>query len=923
MNRLMNNMQKFAALALLVCAALPLSAANTVVTVAQVTSGVTVSTDEDYTVTSATPFTTAGSVNLTSENSVLILKSVIPSKTLSTYLGNVYIYGSKAVNGSNCTVSIYNTGTIILPYSPTSKGLTVYTEKNFGGKTNTYTPGSLVSLTGDFNTSIKSFKLKRGYMAMLGVSTSFNKVWVASDGDLEITELPKAFSGKITILRVLRWQWPSKKGYAGTDMTANPLLNTTSFYGWNASDYSRTDREYVPHHHHEGWPGISDVTGHSDGTAILGNNEPDNTSGSEVQSTVAQVLANWPQMMAGGQRLGSPAVAGNLGGWLYPFIDSIDAKGYRCDFVAVHAYWNSQPSAFMNSLKSIYNRTKRPLWITEFNYGANWTTETWPTADRSGTADNYERERAWMAQLIPLLDAAPYVERYFIYNWVQDCRKVYNTGDASLESTGYLTPAGLAYANTSTSQLAYTGAYDLTPNFKYQPPYALDYTYGSTTQSVTLTWVNYNGVQTDSTFVERSYNNGAFIPIDTIYSTNISSQSFKDALKTQPTGSYIYRIHNYDSDGAQRYSSTVAVTKGGAEGKPGFQYGSLTLYNTEMTVVDFDTLAGKEVPAVFISPCTHNNLDVAPVEHLASIISNQFKFQYLPWSLSTYQTLAKPETTNFLVVKKGDFTYGDMKMEVATIGTLVKNDTTQVTFTEPFPEGVKPIVLATIQTMSNLYPYTVKIWDVNNTGFKVKLAREAGLTTKYPNFPGQRVHYMAVSPGTAKMDNGRTITAGYGATAIGGSIRRSVKLLTEDGTPYTFSDTPLLFMQSQTCNYDAASILRCSAPALSTDGTTWSAYVYRQVDPSSGLSNGSTSYDDVAWVALSTDTTYVDGIRTITAAAPLKVSVSGRRIYVADGQPFKLYSLSGAQIAADSQLTPGVYIVRSGSRTTKVLVTEK
>jgi hypothetical protein len=49
-------------------------------TVAQVTSGVTVSTATDYTITGTTPFTSAGSVNLTGPDAVLILKAVIPSK---------------------------------------------------------------------------------------------------------------------------------------------------------------------------------------------------------------------------------------------------------------------------------------------------------------------------------------------------------------------------------------------------------------------------------------------------------------------------------------------------------------------------------------------------------------------------------------------------------------------------------------------------------------------------------------------------------------------------------------------------------------------------------------------------------------------------------------------------------------------------
>jgi hypothetical protein len=301
-------------------------------------------------------------------------------------------------------------------------------------------------------------------------------------------------------------------------------------------------------------------------------------------------------MMAGGQRLGSPAVSGKYDSWLYPFIDSIDAKGYRCDFVTVHAYWNSSPTNFMSSLKAIYNRTKRPLWITEFNYGANWTTETWPTSDRSISTNNYEHERAWMAELIPLLDAAPYVERYFIYNWVQDCRMVYVSVSNHTKCTGgctaakkaedaaritaiksaggkyvktvndtleyYITPAGNAYANTTTSQLAYTGAYDITPSFKYQPPYSLAYTYTSATQTVNLTWKNYNGIQTDNTSVERSYNDGDFISVGTISSTATTSQSFNDVLQNLPAGVYVYRIHNHDSDGAERYSSTVVVIKG-------------------------------------------------------------------------------------------------------------------------------------------------------------------------------------------------------------------------------------------------------------------------------------------------------------------------------------------------------------------------
>ena len=56
---------------------------------------------------------------------------------------------------------------------------------------------------------------------------------------------------------------------------------------------------------------------------------------------------------------------------------------YRCDFVVIHAYWGTNEAAnaqaWYNRLKAIYDATKRPIWITEWNNGASWTTESWPS----------------------------------------------------------------------------------------------------------------------------------------------------------------------------------------------------------------------------------------------------------------------------------------------------------------------------------------------------------------------------------------------------------------------------------------------------------------------------------------------------------------------------------------------------------------
>jgi hypothetical protein len=938
--------------------------ANTVTTVPQVTARVTVSTATDYTITGTTPFTSAGSVNLTGADAVVILKAVIPSATLKSYMDNILINGTKSVNGSNCTVQIYGAGTIVLPYTMSSGGLTVYTGENFGGESKTYPPAVTYTSLGTFANAIRSFKLRRGYMACIGTSASFNKVYVASDADLEVSALPKTMSGKVNFLRVLPWIWTGKKGFAGGDMTANSILNTTEFYGWDAGNYSRTDREYTPQHHHIGWPAIGDCTGHSDGTAILGNNEPDNLNDAKEQvATVANVLASWPQMMSGGQRLGSPAVSGNLSGWLYPFIDSIDAKGYRCDFVAVHAYWNSNPTNFMNSLKSISDRTGRPLWITEFNYGANWTSEWWPASDHSITTANWERERAWMAELIPLLEAAPYVERYYIYNWVQDCRMVYVAVSNHTKCTGgctatikandaariaaikaaggtyattvndtleyYLSPAGKAYSSTSGAQLAYTGKYQIEPTFPYQKPYGLAYTYGAASQTVTLSWQNPNGVQTDSAYIERKLDMGNYVVLDTLYSNAAVANTYRDALKNLDNGLYTYRIHNFDSDGMQRYTSTVSVTKGGAEGAEGFQYGSMTLANTDFTYVSYTPLQDGSKPLVFVSPSTFNNnlstTMVAPAEHLASVTSTQFKFQYFPWTYpsSIPTTLSKSETSNFLVIKPGSYTFGNMKLVAAAVPSKVGSDTLAVTFDEPFAEDVTPVVFTTALVSMNIYPYMLKTWDVSNKGFKVRAMRQAAWDgTQYTYMPSQTVYYLAVTPGQASMDNGQVLTADTSSTAIYGSVKRSVALKNGSGKAYSFDDTPLLFVQSQTYNMPAATLLRVTEPTTSSEGV-WTSYVFRQVDGSAtSVSNTSKTADKVGWFALSTDKSYVDRIGAVTdgGTVPLIVNVIGRRISMAGGRPCKVYNLSGEAVNAGSQLAPGLYIVRCGTQSAKVLV---
>src|SRR5574344_2183507 len=437
----------FLAISSLMSATLVFSA-NTTQTVAQVSTAVTLNNDVDYHITGTTPFTATGSINITNtDNAVVILDNIKPSSA-TAQLGFININGVAATNGTNCVIKIYGHGSIIMPHGSNMQPLTVYSEKNFSGTAySNYNVGTTYSLTSaNMNNRIRSFKLKRGYMVCFASDASgygYNRIFIADKADRTVSVMQNELYDDISFIKIFQWNDVAKKGYAGNDGNVNALLNTNWRYNWDAGTNSWADREYVTQHHHEGWPTISNVGTNGTSPNSIANNEPDKTDGAEQYNTVDQVLANWPAMMATGKRLGSPAVAGNYQ-WLYDFIDSIDARGWRCDFIAVHAYWYSDAAAWKSQLDAIHTRTKRPIWITEMNYGANWT--GWPGTTTDGTAANYASEKQHFAPIIDQLDDLSYVERYAVYNNVQACRMVYNADDATLASTSYLTPMGEYYA---------------------------------------------------------------------------------------------------------------------------------------------------------------------------------------------------------------------------------------------------------------------------------------------------------------------------------------------------------------------------------------------------------------------------------------------------------------------------------------------
>jgi autotransporter-associated beta strand protein len=385
-------------------------------------------------------------INLTSPDAWFFLPGIRPSVVASTYLSQIQVNGVGAVSGGNVRVVEYALGTMIIPHPPGFQPLQVFNGPNFTGTSAflsqyaAYSDGAL----GVMNNAIQSFHLKRGYIATLaqnGDGTGISRTFIAQDGDLDVSIMPFGLNNSVSFVRIFPWRWTAKKGIAG----AIPQdLNVGWYYDWNIDQTSSLDWEYVPIRQTRYWPGLGQNWQTLGSSHLLGYNEPDNPS-QDAYCTVADGLASWPDLLATGLRTGSPAPTdGGRASWLYPFVQQADASNLRVDYVAVHYYQCVDPSnpslaasQLYNFLKSTYDQVKRPIWVTEWNNGANWTTCGDPT---------YAQQQAAVAAILDMLESAPFVERYALYNWVEDVR--------SVETNNVLTPAGITYRDHP-SQVGY------------------------------------------------------------------------------------------------------------------------------------------------------------------------------------------------------------------------------------------------------------------------------------------------------------------------------------------------------------------------------------------------------------------------------------------------------------------------------------
>ena len=149
------------------------------------------------------------------------------------------------------------------------------------------------------------------------------------------------------------------------------------------------------------------------GRDLLGFNEPDVAE--QADMSVEQALDLWPQLMAAGLRLGSPAVAEHADvadGWLGRFMDGARARRYRVDFIALHWYGDGLATGAVavddlrRYLQAVYDRYGLPIWLTEYalvDFSAGTSSPRHPSD---------EEQAAFVTASTAMLAGLPFVERY-------------------------------------------------------------------------------------------------------------------------------------------------------------------------------------------------------------------------------------------------------------------------------------------------------------------------------------------------------------------------------------------------------------------------------------------------------------------------------------------------------------------------------
>ncbi|MGJ8644914.1 MAG: glycosyl hydrolase [Luteolibacter sp.] len=197
-----------------------------------------------------------------------------------------------------------------------------------------------------------------------------------------------------------------KKGWCGGNAGHHKKFGVSWYYNWTPNKGS-SDAEFVPLIKKKwdmGKKPFDKIRGYENVSHILGFNEPEREKQSNI--SVQDAIKLWPKITALADqknlRVGSPASTADAAGmaWTARFMDQIDKKNLRVDFLTLHWYGTPNSDHFEKYIDNMEKKYSLPMWITEFN---GWS---------GSEADNYK----FLKDALRYLERNRDVERYAYYN---------------------------------------------------------------------------------------------------------------------------------------------------------------------------------------------------------------------------------------------------------------------------------------------------------------------------------------------------------------------------------------------------------------------------------------------------------------------------------------------------------------------------
>lgn len=853
----------------------------------QITASTTLRAGQDMHLTDSVAAIAPGAtVAINAADAWLFFDNVRPNDVVSQYASRILIGGKPFAPGTNGRIAIYRNGAVVMAQNDDYPALCATDGKRsvafrcdyyYTNAPGAHVPKDKVKDLA-LDNAITHIRLARGYMATLACEPDgmgYSRVFVADDDDIDI-DLPSQLAGKVSFIRAFRWQYPSKKGWVGSTWSAMPnglkyafqqadLTQSTWYYNWGSSptvdplnaDKKTYNQEFVPEKWGAGglWDGVYNI---QEASHLMGYNEPDHTEQSNV--SVEKAIEEWPLMMQTGMRLGSPATTNYS--WLYNFMDKCKKLNYRVDYVVIHAYWGGMSaSQWYKDLKAIHDRTGRPIWIKEWNNGANWTKESWPSTQEQ----QYAKQLRDLTAIVHMLDTCSFIERYSIYNWVEDKRMI-------IDKNGKLTPAGQMYADDKPAYF-FNRSKEVIPSWTLYEAPVLRYDSITADNQVCLSWTDNNGEQVDH------------------YNLNLNGQVLREGVREKlatvdiseaspEQGQYLFQVEQVSADGKPGKSSNSVSLQTAAPAEQGLTLGE-TLVNQDWRPMLIPTPYA-ETPALILGTPTYRNK--MPLSALTSeATANHFSVGLRPWLYQQAPTFYAPDTSSYMLLPQGSYQWGSIQAEAGT-ADAVNTTWTKVSFGKAF--HTKPVVLASL-TVADDTTATVAVRNITNEGFEMRIRHEGRVTTTHAS---GRVSYLAATPGEGTLAGRRVLVGLTDDGAVGANLTGEGHIVYDK----PFEESPYFFAQMQTENDTITSTLRLKN--RSKTGVT----LFK--DREKAVAHENVAGEQVGYMAVS------KGLATAVAKTAARGNASAR-----------WYSLSGTPMNKQPR-RPGVYIARQGTRAVRVII---